>query len=45
MDASDGLDFNAGVQLGLHQDHMVGSREIQSRGTLPHAHADEEHGG
>ena len=45
MNASNGLHFNAGVQRGLHQDHMVRSCEVEPRCASPSSHADEEHGG
>ena len=45
MNASNGLHFDTGVQRGLHQDHMVRSREVEPRCASPSSHADEEHGG
>ena len=45
MNASNGLHFDAGVQRGLHQDHVVRSREVEPRCASPSSHADEEHGG
>ena len=42
MDAPNGLGLDAGIQLRLHQDHVMGSSQVQPRGTMPSPHANKE---